>query len=171
MIDFFFPSYRRSKRIYLNFWKCRCCRRKGILTKGLRQFKKKKKAQFLVSLSPKILLDQAVSLPSQSIKLTASCSESCIYFKVATLAVSAPFPPSFFFSHIWTVAGEKGPGVWGDRRWKRRGSYFRPCFPKPSTSEPQDRPSCCEIMDQLLRSEDKQHSSSSPGGYPRSGAF
>lgn len=119
MIDFSFPSYRKSKRIYLNFWKCRCCRRKGILTKGLRQLKKKKKAQFLVSLSPKILLDQAVSLPSQSIKLTASCSESCIYFKVTALAVSTLLPPIYFFFFSLTSELLRGRRV--QECWEREG--------------------------------------------------
>ena len=114
-----------------------------------------------------------MSLPSQSIKLTASCSESCIYFKVTALAVSAPFPPIFFFFPL-TSKLLRGRQVQecGETEGRKEGGLLQALLPEVfPKSEPQDRPSCCEIMDQLLRSEDKQHSSSSPGGYPRSGAF
>lgn len=77
----------------------------------------------------------------------------------------------FFFFKSELLSQEGGSRRVERQRQKRSGGYFRPCFSKPSTSELQDRPSCCETLGQLLRSEDKQHSSSSPGGYPRPCAF
>lgn len=51
----------------------------------------KRRPSLLASLSPKVLLHQPVSHPSQRTKLTASYSESYIDFKVVALAVPSIF--------------------------------------------------------------------------------